>query len=187
MEKISSWLLPHHLLLCYQKSRTLTWSRTLAYSLIGSIYKNHCNDFGSNKLVNVLGYIGNEVQDAILSRKDNLLDGQFILNEILSGVPKEEETLNFKEFQFYKGLKQWGDLLSPPLYTVDGEPLIYLFKGEWSDGNISTLIHVLKCFFHASGLKINLNKSNKIKVEVLGTVFKHGKEMVEKVKSRFPK
>ncbi|GJT13852.1 RNA-directed DNA polymerase, eukaryota [Tanacetum coccineum] len=38
--------------------------------------------------------------------------------------------------------------------------------GEWSDGNISTLIHVLKCFFHASGLKINLNKSKIMGINV---------------------
>ncbi|GJR29610.1 RNA-directed DNA polymerase, eukaryota, reverse transcriptase zinc-binding domain protein [Tanacetum coccineum] len=41
-----------------------------------------------------------------------------------------------------------------------------IFLGEWSDGNISTLIHVLKCFFHASGLKINLNKSKIMGINV---------------------
>ncbi|GKB13304.1 hypothetical protein Tco_0847227, partial [Tanacetum coccineum] len=39
-------------------------------------------------------------------------------------------------------------------------------KWEWSDGNISTLIHILKCFFHASGLKINLNKSKIMGINV---------------------
>ncbi|GJW24939.1 RNA-directed DNA polymerase, eukaryota, reverse transcriptase zinc-binding domain protein [Tanacetum coccineum] len=41
-----------------------------------------------------------------------------------------------------------------------------LLLREWSDGNISTLIHVLKCFFHASGLKINLNKSKIMGINV---------------------
>ncbi|GKA12248.1 hypothetical protein Tco_0691794 [Tanacetum coccineum] len=41
-----------------------------------------------------------------------------------------------------------------------------IFLGEWSDDNISTLIHVLKCFFHASGLKINLNKSKIMGINV---------------------
>nr|GEY59263.1 RNA-directed DNA polymerase, eukaryota [Tanacetum cinerariifolium] len=93
------------------------------------------------------------------------------------------------EFQFYKGLKQGDPLspflfilmmeslhisfhrivdaglfkgivldqslcLSHMFYTDD-----VIFVGHWSDGNISTLIHVLKCFFHASGLRINLSKS----------------------------
>nr|GFA22036.1 hypothetical protein [Tanacetum cinerariifolium] len=42
-----------------------------------------------------------------------------------------------KEFQFFKGLKQ----------------------GQWCDGNITTLVHVLECFYRASGLRINMNKS----------------------------
>nr|GEX99421.1 probable leucine-rich repeat receptor-like protein kinase At5g49770 [Tanacetum cinerariifolium] len=35
-----------------------------------------------------------------------------------------------------------------------------IFMGQWSDGNITTSIHVLECFFHASGLNINLCKSS---------------------------
>ncbi|GJT24573.1 RNA-directed DNA polymerase, eukaryota, reverse transcriptase zinc-binding domain protein [Tanacetum coccineum] len=100
------------------------------------------------------------------------------------------------EFQFYKGLKQGDPLspflfilvmeslhlsfqrivnagmfkgivldqslcLSHMFYADDA-----IFLGEWSDGNISTLIHVLKCFFHASGLKINLNKSKIMGINV---------------------
>ncbi|GJZ46238.1 hypothetical protein Tco_0593834 [Tanacetum coccineum] len=58
-----------------------------------------------------------------------------------------------------------------PLYPRDGEPSFIFSKDlinerEWSDGNISTLIHVLKCFFHASGLKINLNKSKIMGINV---------------------
>ncbi|GJZ43865.1 hypothetical protein Tco_0591120 [Tanacetum coccineum] len=67
-------------------------------------------------------------------------------------------------FQFYKGLKQ--GIFIPSLYR-DGEPSFIFSKDrEWSDGNISTLIHVLKCFFHASGLKINLNKSKIMGINV---------------------
>ncbi|GJX75099.1 RNA-directed DNA polymerase, eukaryota, reverse transcriptase zinc-binding domain protein [Tanacetum coccineum] len=52
-------------------------------------------------------------------------------------------------------------------YPRDGEPSFIFSKDrEWSDGNISTLIHVLKCFFHASGLKINLNKSKIMGINV---------------------
>ncbi|GJY43978.1 RNA-directed DNA polymerase, eukaryota [Tanacetum coccineum] len=34
-----------------------------------------------------------------------------------------------------------------------------VFVGEWNDTNIYTLLNVLKCFYLASGLKINLHKS----------------------------
>ncbi|GKC52468.1 RNA-directed DNA polymerase, eukaryota [Tanacetum coccineum] len=93
------------------------------------------------------------------------------------------------EFQFHKGLKQGdllspflfilimeslhlsfqrvvdagmfkGITLSPSLilshmfYADDA-----VFVGQWCDGNINSLVHVLECFFRASGLRINMGKS----------------------------
>ncbi|GKE61919.1 hypothetical protein Tco_1512286, partial [Tanacetum coccineum] len=34
-----------------------------------------------------------------------------------------------------------------------------VFMGQWCDGNINTLMHVLECFYRASGLRINMSKS----------------------------
>nr|GEV91045.1 RNA-directed DNA polymerase, eukaryota [Tanacetum cinerariifolium] len=34
-----------------------------------------------------------------------------------------------------------------------------VFVGQWCDGNITTLVHVLECFYRASGLRINMSKS----------------------------
>ncbi|GKF30093.1 hypothetical protein Tco_0096435, partial [Tanacetum coccineum] len=49
-----------------------------------------------------------------------------------------------REFQFYKGLKQ----------------------GQWSESNIDTIIQVLDCFYQASGLHINMNKSKLLGISV---------------------
>nr|GEZ95080.1 RNA-directed DNA polymerase, eukaryota, reverse transcriptase zinc-binding domain protein [Tanacetum cinerariifolium] len=103
------------------------------------------------------------------------------------------------EFQFYKGSKQGDPLspflfilimeslhlsfqrvvdvglfkginlnhslcLSHMFYAYDA-----IFMGQWSDVNITTLIHVLECFFHASGPKINLFKSKIMGVNVEGS------------------
>ncbi|GJW79002.1 hypothetical protein Tco_0140684 [Tanacetum coccineum] len=42
----------------------------------------------------------------------------------------------------------------------------YLFIGEWNNNNIQTLLSVLRCFYLASGLKINLHKSKLIGIGV---------------------
>nr|GEY15273.1 RNA-directed DNA polymerase, eukaryota, reverse transcriptase zinc-binding domain protein [Tanacetum cinerariifolium] len=101
-----------------------------------------------------------------------------------------------KEFQFHKGLKQGDPLspflfiliieslhlsfqnvvnagmfkgvsiglnlhLSHLFYADD-----LVFLRQWSDSNISTIIKVLKCFFCASGLSINMHKSKLMGIAV---------------------
>ncbi|GJR15867.1 RNA-directed DNA polymerase, eukaryota, reverse transcriptase zinc-binding domain protein [Tanacetum coccineum] len=41
-----------------------------------------------------------------------------------------------------------------------------VFVGQWNDKNINTLTHVLECFYLASGLRINMNKSRIMGVHV---------------------
>ncbi|GJY38021.1 RNA-directed DNA polymerase, eukaryota [Tanacetum coccineum] len=41
-----------------------------------------------------------------------------------------------------------------------------VFVGQWCDGNINTLVHVLDCFHKVSGLRMNLGKSKIIGVHV---------------------
>ncbi|GJR97216.1 RNA-directed DNA polymerase, eukaryota, reverse transcriptase zinc-binding domain protein [Tanacetum coccineum] len=100
------------------------------------------------------------------------------------------------EFQFHRGLKQGGPLspllfilimeslhisvqrvvdagmfrgismglslyLSHLFYADDA-----IFVGHWSDSNIDTIVQVLECFYRASGLRINMNKSKLIRISV---------------------
>ncbi|GKA89944.1 hypothetical protein Tco_0811756 [Tanacetum coccineum] len=41
-----------------------------------------------------------------------------------------------------------------------------VFIGNWSDTNIETIVHMLDCFYRASGLRINMNKSKLIGISV---------------------
>nr|GFC60860.1 RNA-directed DNA polymerase, eukaryota [Tanacetum cinerariifolium] len=155
-------------------------------SLIGSIYKIIAKIL-ANRLVGVLEDIVNEVQSAFIVERQ-ILDGRSSLMRssrgsiIINGSPMEE-------FQFFKGLKQGDLLslflfilimkslhlsfqrvvdagmfmgiklslslnLSHMFYAND-----VVFVGQWCDGNINTLVHVLECFYRASGLQINMSKS----------------------------
>ncbi|GJV61083.1 RNA-directed DNA polymerase, eukaryota [Tanacetum coccineum] len=108
---------------------------------------------------------------------------------IVNGSPTEE-------FQFYKGLKQGdplspflfilvmeslhisfqrvvdaglfkGIVLNPsltPSYMFYADDAI--FMGQWSESNIDTLVHVLECFYRASGLRINMTKSKLLGIAV---------------------
>nr|GEY85242.1 RNA-directed DNA polymerase, eukaryota [Tanacetum cinerariifolium] len=62
----------------------------------------------------------------------------------------------------FKGLQIQGSLSLSHLFYADDA----IFIGEWSDDNLDNLIRIFNCFHLASGLKINVNKS-----QVLGVGF----------------
>ncbi|GJT92663.1 RNA-directed DNA polymerase, eukaryota, reverse transcriptase zinc-binding domain protein [Tanacetum coccineum] len=104
------------------------------------------------------------------------------------------------EFQFHKGLKQgdlispflfilimetlhltFKRVLNAGLYKGislnDSFTISHLFYaddvvfiGEWNNNNIQTLLSVLRCFYLASGLKINLHKSKLMGIGVSSNV-----------------
>ena len=57
-----------------------------------------------------------------------------------------------------------GPLLSHMFYADDA-----LFVGSWSLSNVANLIRILRCFYLASGLKINLSKTSLMGVGVGST------------------
>ncbi|GKA61859.1 RNA-directed DNA polymerase, eukaryota, partial [Tanacetum coccineum] len=55
----------------------------------------------------------------------------------------------------YKGISISNSLVISHLFYADD----VVFLGEWNDRNVRSLLNVLNCFYLASGLKININKS----------------------------
>nr|GEU98552.1 RNA-directed DNA polymerase, eukaryota, reverse transcriptase zinc-binding domain protein [Tanacetum cinerariifolium] len=92
-------------------------------------------DCGENKSLGPDGYTFE------FFRSDVQSDGPFILNELISWC----------KIKKYKAM----------LFKVDFEKACdsASFCRDWNDSNLSTIAHVLKCFFLASGLKINMSKS----------------------------
>nr|GEW36181.1 hypothetical protein [Tanacetum cinerariifolium] len=132
-------------------------------SLIGSMIKIIAKIL-ANRLSLVISDLVSDVQSAFASNRQ-ILDGPFILNELLSWCKhKNTKAMIFKLAYFfenvlnaslYKGI-QIDDSLSFTHLFYDYD---VVFIGKWDTSNFSTIFNVLKCFFLASGLKINLHKS----------------------------
>nr|GEX87021.1 RNA-directed DNA polymerase, eukaryota [Tanacetum cinerariifolium] len=66
----------------------------------------------------------------------------------------------------FKGIQLNKEICLSHLFYVDDA----IFVGQWSDGNINTLMHVLDCFHYVSGLKINMSKSKIMGLYVNDTI-----------------
>ncbi|GJU31529.1 RNA-directed DNA polymerase, eukaryota [Tanacetum coccineum] len=62
----------------------------------------------------------------------------------------------------FKGIKLGNSLQVSHLFYADDA----VFMGHWSESNLDTILRVLDCFYHASGLHINMIKSKLIGVAV---------------------
>ncbi|GKA98844.1 RNA-directed DNA polymerase, eukaryota [Tanacetum coccineum] len=70
----------------------------------------------------------------------------------------------------FKGLQIQGSMSLSHLFYADDA----VFIGEWSDDNLDNLIRILNCFHLASGLKINVNKSQVLGVGVPPDIVNQG-------------
>ncbi|GJZ07388.1 RNA-directed DNA polymerase, eukaryota [Tanacetum coccineum] len=137
----------------------------------------------------VLGDIVSDVQSAFVADRQ-ILDGPFILNDLIQWCKaKKKQTTIFKvDFEkaidsvrwdylddvlksfvlnvvnagMFKGVSIGSTLHLSHLFYADD----VVFIRQWSDSNISTIINVLKCFYYASGLRINMHKSKLMGIAV---------------------
>nr|GEW45419.1 RNA-directed DNA polymerase, eukaryota [Tanacetum cinerariifolium] len=62
----------------------------------------------------------------------------------------------------FKGVHLQGSISISHLFYADDA----MFIGEWSDANLKGIVNILQCFFLASGLKINIQKSQVLGVGI---------------------
>ncbi|GJV47243.1 RNA-directed DNA polymerase, eukaryota [Tanacetum coccineum] len=68
----------------------------------------------------------------------------------------------------FKGVHLNGSITISHLFYADDA----MFIGEWSDANLKGIINILQCFFLASGLKINIHKSQVLGVGIPSNIVK---------------
>nr|GFA41196.1 RNA-directed DNA polymerase, eukaryota [Tanacetum cinerariifolium] len=105
-------------------------------SLIESLYKV-ITKILDTRISLVMSDLISDVQTAFLPSRQ-ILDGPFIVNEILSRCIKIDSSLT----------------LSHLFYAND-----VVFIGEWSNSNLIGIMNILRCFSFLSGMSINIHKS----------------------------
>ncbi|GKA55171.1 RNA-directed DNA polymerase, eukaryota [Tanacetum coccineum] len=162
-------------------------------SLIGSVYKVVTKVL-ANRLAPVIADLISDTQSAFVAGRQ-ILDGPFILDEILHWCKRKNKKAMFfkvdfakaydsasilingspsKEYSCHRGLKQ-GDPLAPYLFILIMESLHLSFNRVVDEGLFKG-IQLPETFFLASGLQINILKS-----QLLGVCVPH--QVVEQAAS----
>ncbi|GJS76696.1 hypothetical protein Tco_0726577 [Tanacetum coccineum] len=130
-------------------------------TLIGSLYKIIAKIL-AKRLVSVLGNLVSEVQSTFVDNRQ-ILDGPFILNELIHCYGKLALSVQrVVDSGLFLGITICPSIHLSHLFYADDA----VFLGQWSEGNINVIVKVLDCFYRASGLHINMNKSKLIGVFV---------------------
>nr|GEV63734.1 hypothetical protein [Tanacetum cinerariifolium] len=150
---------------------------------------------GYGRLASVIADIVSVTQSPFITDRQ-ILDGPFILNEVIHWCKRLNKKAMFFKVDFAKVYDsvRWDYLLdvleafgfgSIWCKWIRGDGLFYgirlnrspvlthlfyadnaLFIGEWSEGNLRGIVNILKCFFLASGMQINILKSQVMGVGV---------------------
>nr|GEZ51778.1 RNA-directed DNA polymerase, eukaryota [Tanacetum cinerariifolium] len=138
-------------------------------SLIGCVYKV-VTKILANRLATVILDLVNDIQSAFVANRQ-ILDGSFILNEMLAWCKRKKKQAMIFKVDFAKaatsdglpkGIQIQGSMAISHLFYADDA----VFIGELSDSNLDNIVKILKCFFLASGMKINIQKSQVLGVGV---------------------
>nr|GEV85334.1 RNA-directed DNA polymerase, eukaryota, reverse transcriptase zinc-binding domain protein [Tanacetum cinerariifolium] len=138
-------------------------------SLIGSIYKV-VTKILANRLSTVIADITLNVKTAFLPNRQTL-DGPFIINELLARCHQKNIVLWFLRSTLLKRMILSGIFIGIKIDSLTTlSHLFYaddaVFIGEWSRGNLTGIMHTLRCFSLLSGLSINLKKSQLLGVGI---------------------
>nr|GEX27414.1 RNA-directed DNA polymerase, eukaryota [Tanacetum cinerariifolium] len=169
-------------------------------SLIGSVYKV-ITKILANRLAVVISDLVSDTQSAFVANRQ-ILDRPFVLNELLSWCKRKKKQALIFKVDFAKAYDSvYWDYLLDVLQAFGFGPnwckwihgiqlqesisishLFYaddaIFIREWSDDNLGNLVIILKCFYLASGLKINLQKSQVLGVGVHRDVVNPGASLI---------
>ncbi|GJR51970.1 RNA-directed DNA polymerase, eukaryota [Tanacetum coccineum] len=74
----------------------------------------------------------------------------------------------------FKGIQLSESVSISHLFYADDA----MFIGEWSEGNLANILKILKCFYLASGLQINIHKSQVLGVGVPRYVVDHAASII---------
>nr|GEV54877.1 zinc finger CCCH domain-containing protein 34-like [Tanacetum cinerariifolium] len=150
-------------------------------SLIGSVYKV-ITKILANQMAVVISDLVSDTQSAFVANRQ-ILDGPFVLNELLAWCKrKKKQALIFKvDFPKAYDSVHWDytscKLLPLVQIGVNGFAFLKLSKNESLKGS-SFKNRILKCFYLASGLKINLQKSQVLGVGIHKDVVNHGASLI---------
>nr|GEY37364.1 RNA-directed DNA polymerase, eukaryota, reverse transcriptase zinc-binding domain protein [Tanacetum cinerariifolium] len=132
----------------------------------------------------------NKAQELILkdtlANIDSVLDKGYVNSNLLNtrawidspDMVKNEFLSHFKDrfnhLGMFKGVSIGTMLHLSRLFYADD----VIFIRKWSDSNVSTIVHVLDCFFKASGLRINMEKSKLMGIVVHFDKLNHAAQMI---------
>nr|GEV20092.1 RNA-directed DNA polymerase, eukaryota, reverse transcriptase zinc-binding domain protein [Tanacetum cinerariifolium] len=141
-------------------------------SLIGSLYKV-VTKILATRLSTVISDLISDVQTTFLPNRQ-ILDGPFIINEILSRCKQKNQHAMVFKVDFAKAydsirwdylddvLKSFGFGSKWCSWIRDDA----VFIGEWSQDNLKGIMNMLRCFSLLLGLSINIKKSHLLGVGI---------------------